>query len=352
MTKKVTLRSGLLLLVCIIAVAGAGCRAGGSNTNAYETHDFAMGTSITQRIYGGNAQQAAREVIDEIKRIEDEMTINKPGGEINKLNNSAGKAEIELSEETIYVLEKAKHFSSLSGGAFDVTIGPLVKAWDILGDNPRVPGDEELESLLRLVDYRDIDINREAGTASLKRPGQIADLGGIAKGYAGDRTVEIYKKHGIKSAFVNLGGNVVALGRKPDGSLWKIGIQDPRSSTGDYVCVIEIEDKAVVTSGDYQRFFEKDGKRYHHIIDPKTGYPANSGLISTTIVSDLSIDADALSTATFVMGLEKGLELIESLEGVDAVFITDDKKVYATENIKKVLTFSGENRGYEYVEER
>jgi thiamine biosynthesis lipoprotein len=335
-----------------LSFAGTGCMPGEGNIKAYETHDFAMGTPITQRIYGDNAQEAAREVINEINRIEKIMTINKPGGEINRLNDSAGKAAVELAGETIYVLEKAKYYSMLSGGAFDITIGPLVKAWSVLSDNPRVPEDEELRNLLKLVDYRDITINRDAGTVSLQKAGQIADLGGIAKGYAGDRAVQIYKKHGIKSAFVNLGGNVVVLGRKPDGALWKIGIQDPRSNTGDYICLIEIEDKAVVTSGDYQRYFEKDGKRYHHIIDPNTGYPAESGLFSTTIVSDLSIDADALSTATFVMGLDKGLELIETLEGVDAVFVTYDKKVYATENIKKVLTFSGEDRGYEYVEER
>ena len=178
------------------------------------------------------------------------------------------------------------------------------------------------------------------------------DLGGIAKGYAGDEAIKIYKKYGIKSAYINLGGNVVVLGTKPDGKPWRIGVQNPRAENGFYIGIVEVADKAVVTSGDYERFFEENGKRYHHILDPKTGRPADSGLISSTIVTDVSMDADALSTAAFVLGLEKGRALVESLEGVEAIFVTKDKEVYVTDGLRNSFTFSDESKEFKYVEKR
>jgi len=310
-----------------------------------EAKDFMMGTVITQKVYGENAKKAVDEVSEKLKQIESTLTINAPGGEVNKLNESAGKGSIQLSNETIYLLEKAKHFAELSNGAFDVTIGPLVKAWGVFTENPRVPSEDEIKNLLKLVDYKSIIFDKKTSSAMLKKAGQIVDLGGIAKGYAGDEAIKIYKKYGIKSACVNLGGNVVLLGNKPDGSKWRVGIRNPRSeNNSSYIGIISISDKAVVTSGDYERNFVQDNKKYHHILDPKTGYPSNSGLISTTIVADLSIDADALSTATFVLGFEKGMELIESLEGVDAIFVTENREVYTTPGLKGIFEFEKERR--------
>lgn len=318
----------------------------------FETQDFLMGTVISQRVYGDNAQKAAQDVLDKLKEIERSMTIITPGGEINKLNSEAGKNWVKLSSETLYVLEKARKFSELSGGAFDATIGPLVKAWGVFTENPRVPSKEEIERLLRLVDYKDININKTDSSARLEKPGQIVDLGGIAKGHAGDEAIKIYKKYGIKSAYANLGGNVVVLGSKPDGNPWRVGIQNPRAENGVYIGIVPVTDKAVVTSGDYERFFEEDDKKYHHILNPKTGYPADSGLISTTIIADASIDADALSTATFVLGLEKGKELVENLEGVEAIFITDNKEIYVTQGLKNNFIFVDESKEFKYVEKR
>lgn len=311
-----------------------------------------MGTIIIQRINHKDAERISTEVMQRLNEIEADMTINKPGGEINELNKASGEEYVELGTDTLYVLDKAKQFSKSSTGAFDVTVGPLVKAWGIFLDNPRIPPKGEIEDLLGLVNYNSIVVEKDHNRAKLEKKGQIVDVGGIAKGYAGDEALEIYKKNGVKSAFISLGGNIAALGGKPDGSPWKIGVRNPRGPEGTYIGIVSVKDKAVVSSGDYERYFEQDGKRYHHILDPKTGYPAKAGLIGTTIVADLSIDADALSTATFVLGLDRGMELVESLRGVDAIFVTEDKKVYVTEGLKKVFKFEDESKEFEYVEKR
>ncbi len=341
-------KSFLIILCVLLAVSFSACS--NSVATPYENEEFAMGTIIRQRIYHDNAEDISRQVIDRIRKIEDRMTINKAGGEINKLNSSAGKSFVELSEDTLFVLNKAKEISELSQGAFDITVGALVKEWDISSGNSVVPSQERIHSLLGLVDYADIIIDKSGSRAKLENTGQIVDLGGIAKGFAGDEAIKVYRENGVQSAFISLGGNIVALGGKPDGNSWKIGIRDPRGAEDSYIGIVSVKDKAIVSSGDYERFFERDGVRYHHILDPKTGYPADSGLIGTTIISDFSIDADALSTAAFVLGLEKGMDLIKKFDGVEAVFITDDKKVYITEGLKGIFEFEGTGNGYEYVE--
>jgi FAD:protein FMN transferase len=317
-----------------------------------EKQEFLMGTIISERVYGKNAQVAADEAMKLIADIEKRMTINAPGGEINGLNEQAGKGTVKVSSDTMFVMETAKKFGELSEGTFDVTIGPLVREWGIFTDHPKVPEAKVIGDLRKLTNYRDLKIVRNSLTAGLARQGQILDLGGIAKGYTGDAVIDLYKKHGIKSGYINLGGNVVTLGSKPDGTPWRIGVQNPRAANGRYIGIVSIKDKAVVSSGDYERFFDRDGKRYHHILDPRTGYPSDSDLMGTTIVMDSSTEADALSTSTFVLGLDKGMKLVESLKGVEAIFITKDKKVYATKGLKDIFKFEDETGEYEYIEKR
>ncbi|MDP4094146.1 MAG: FAD:protein FMN transferase [Bacillota bacterium] len=338
-----------VLLVCTVGIVVYLCSA--KSDKPVEQQGFYMGTIISERVSGHNAKKAADQAMEEIKRLEGLMTINANDSEIDKLNAAAGKNPVKLSKESMYVLKTALKYAGLSNGAFDVTVGPLVKTWGVFTDHPRVPAQNEINNLLKLVNYRDVQIDQTNGTAALRNPGQIVDLGGIAKGYAGDAVIDIYKKNGIKSAYIDLGGNVVVLGSKPDGSPWRVGIQNPRAPTGKYIGILNVTNKAVVTSGDYERYFEMDGKRYHHILDPHTGYPSNSGLISTTIITDSSTEADALSTATFVLGLEKGKKLVESLKGVEAVFITADKKIYITKGLKNIFTFDDESKEYTYVQE-
>ncbi|HPD01673.1 MAG TPA: FAD:protein FMN transferase, partial [Acetivibrio sp.] len=307
MTRKLL----VFILNCIIVFLFASCT--NIDVGPFESRDYIMGTLVIQRIYHKEADRIHGEVNERIAGIEAKMTINKPGGEINLLNDAAGEDYVVLGDDTLYVLDKARHFSDISNGVFDVTVGPLVKTWGIWSDNPRVPGKNEIDELLKLVNYKDVLIEKDNDRAMLKKSRQVVDVGGIAKGYAADEAIRIYKENGVKSAFVSLGGNVAVLGGKPDGSPWRIGIRNPKGPRDSYIGIVSIKDGSVVSSGEYERFFEEKGVRYHHILDPKTGFPAESDLAGVTIVSDLSIDADALSTAVFVLGLEDGMRLIEGI---------------------------------------
>lgn len=343
----------LALLIAALAFVMSSCSfsANTFGNKPTEKNSFMMGTFITQRVYGAKADEAIDEVWDRIRAIEGLMTINADGGDVNRLNEAAGYNSVTLDAETIRVLAAARKYAELTEGVFDVTIGPIVKAWGIFTDKPRIPEQAEIDKLLKLVDYKALHIDTGSMTAKLEIPGQIADLGGIAKGYAGDVARDIYKKYGIESAYINLGGNVAVLGPKPDGSPWKIAIQNPRAENGVYIGTVDIVNKAIVTSGDYERYFVEDGIRYHHIIDTTTGYPAESGLISASIITEISMDADALSTSVFAMGLEKGMKLVESLDGVEAILVTKDKEVYATSGIKSSFNFSDPSKEFKYVEE-
>ncbi len=337
----------LFLLGSVLLTAGCGKGSGSGKDGKGEYKEksaFLMGTLIQARVYGDNAEEIIKECFDRISAIEGLMSINIPGTEIDKVNRNAGMEEVSVSPESFYVLGKAMEYAEITGGRFDPTVGPLVKLWGIGTENARVPAPEEIKDILRLVGYQKLRLDPSDNGVYLEEAGMIVDLGAIAKGYAADEVAAIFKKHNVESAFVSLGGNVYVHGRKPNGNRWRIGIQDPRSYSGDYMGVIEVEDIAIVTSGDYERFFEKDGVRYHHILDTKTGYPADSGLISVTILCGSSIDADALSTSLFVLGLEEGMKLAESLEGVEAIFITGDKKVYLTSGIRDKLELT--DKGY------
>jgi len=342
-----------LILLLIFSISLFGCS---SQAAPYSPESFYMGTVINQKVYGKNAKKAGDLVIDRMKEIEASMTINTPGGEINPLNDAAGLNPVPVSPSVMFLLNKSKEYGELSQGAFDVTIGPLVKEWGIFTDNPKIPSSDKINELLKLVDYKTLLIDTMNNTAMLPMKGQIVDLGGIAKGYAGNEAIRIYKENEITSGFINLGGNVVVLGTKPDGALWNIGVQNPRDVNGKIIGKLAVKDTAIVSSGDYERFFEKDGVRYHHILDPKTGSPSKSDLIGvtivvdSTIVTDSSTDGDALSTSVFVLGLDKGRQLVESLKGVNAVFITEDKKVYVTSGLKDKFTFDDESKVYQYVQ--
>lgn len=317
--------------------------------NFYEIESFCMGTIITQRVYGENAEIAAIKVEDEIKRLESLMSFFLESSEVTKLNNAAGKNEVELGCEVLYVLNRAKYFSELCGGTFDITIGPVAKLWGVFTDHAKIPSPKEINDALSFTGYKDISINNGLGTAKLEKSGESVDLGAIAKGYAADRAIEIYKQHGIESAFINLGGNVMVLGNKPDGTPWKIGIQNPIFQRGACLGAIQAKNKTIVTSGDYERYFEKDNVRYHHILDPRTGYPANSGLMSATIVSEKSIGADAISTAIFILGLHEGMKLINSIHDMEAIFITNDKKIHVSEGLKKDFILFEKNDQFKLV---
>lgn len=301
----------------------------------FEMQSFCMGTIVTQKVYGKNGKIAAKTTANELKRLESLMSFFLDSSDVSKLNRAAGESEIKVSFETLSILKTAKLYSKICNGTFDVTIAPLVKLWGIFTEHQKVPSETEINNLLQLINYDDILIDDDENTVKLQKNGQMIDLGAIAKGYAADRAIEIYKSYGIQSGFINIGGNVQILGDKPDNSSWMIGLQNPIQDRGECLGVITTSNKTVVTSGDYVRYFKKEGIRYHHILDPRTGYPANSDLLSTTIITKSSIAADALSTATFILGLEQGKELLDQLEDTEAVFITKDKQIYITRGLKE-----------------
>jgi thiamine biosynthesis lipoprotein len=268
------------------------------------------------------------------------MSANLPDTELEAINAQAGRAPVKVHRDLIEVLSRARHFAEISGGAFDPTIGPVVKLWNIGFDDARVPAQEEIDRALALVNWRDLIIDSGAETVFLARPGMRLDIGGIAKGYAADEAVRIIQRARIPRAIVDLGGNVFAFGIKPDGQPWRVGIQNPSGQRNAYLGILEVRNKTLVTSGVYERFLETGGRRYHHILSSQDGYPVENGLISVTIIADRSIDADGLSTGVFAMGYERGSALIESLSDVEAIFVFDDNTVKLSSGISGDFTLT------------
>lgn len=330
----------LLLTLSIFCSLLIGCDSKENQSNdPLAKSNYMLGTQVNITLYDSQDEKIIDEAFDRIREIEAKMSINnEQPSEITKLNEASGIQEVKLSEDTFYVLEKGRYYSQLSGGEFDITIGPIVKLWNIGTPNAAIPDSNLLSEKLNLVDYNKLSLNKDNFTAKLELRGMIVDLGGIAKGYAADEVAVILKKHGVEHAIINLGGNILALGTNVNKQPWKIGIQDPYSPRNDYMGIVQVADKSVVTSGIYERYFEENGKRYHHILEPKTGFPADNGLAGVSIITDKSIDADGLSTSTFLLGVDKGMELIESLDNTEAIFITTDKKVYLSSGLKGIFT--------------
>ncbi len=262
----------------------------------------------------------------------DSMFSNKiEDSEISRIN-SAGGNPVEVSKETIKLIMKGIYYSEMSDGAFDITIAPVSSLWDFKAETPSVPSPEAIAEAVSHVNYENIIIRDN--TVKLADPQAGIDLGAIAKGYIADRIKDYLEEEGVRHAMINLGGNVLAMGSKLDGSDYNIGIQKPFDETGEPITSVKISDKFVVTSGIYQRYFKADGKIYHHILDPNTGYPCENNLYSVTILTDSSLTADALSTTCFLLGYDRGMKLINQLDNVDAVFITNDNQIHYSKNFQ------------------
>ncbi len=339
-----------LLLVLLLMTGTTHVSAAEEKTSST---GFFLDTVVTITLYGDTDSAAMDGCFTLLDEYENLLSRTIEGSDVWNINHSNGKATT-VSEETASLINTALEYSELTDGAFDITITPLVELWDIdgksesstvseteaetdgeTGENTQkgstdslIPSEDEIISALSHVGYTVISV---AGTTvTLSDPEEEIDLGGIAKGYIADRLEEYLLSQGITSALINLGGNVQSVGTKADGSAWKIGIQKPFGGSSDIIAMVECSGESVVTSGTYERYFEENGKIYHHILDPATGYPVDNGLTSVTILSDSSTSCDALSTSCFVLGLEDGMELVESLEGVEALFITEDEALYRT----------------------
>lgn len=291
---------------------------------------FAMDTYMTVTAFGSHAQEAVDQAVAEINRLDTLLSTGSADSEVSKINQGL---ETNLSEDTTYLLSRSLELYDSTDHVFNIAVYPLMEAWGFTSGNYRVPDQSTLDDLLTYTDVSKINFNQKAASVDFDMEGMKVDLGGIAKGYTSTRIMDIYKACGVTSGLVNLGGNVQVLGAKTDGGAWRIGIQDPQDSES-YLGALSIVDKAVITSGGYERYFEQDGKTYHHIIDPATGYPAENGLISVTIVSVDGTLADGLSTSLFIMGKDKAIDYWQAhSDEFDMILMDDARSLYVSEGI-------------------
>lgn len=335
----------LWIFCCLFSMTGCSLEKGTAG-ESYTREVFAMDTYMTLTLYEGEAVSDATAALDaavnEIERLDRLLSTGKDDSEVVALNRNGGGI---LSEDTRELWESSLEIYKETEGAFDVTIYPVMRAWGFAGGEFRVPEEGELQELT--VRVNSSLVQWEASSGKLTLPGQTElDFGGIAKGYTGRKLAEILSSHGVKSALLDLGGNIQLVGCKPDGSKFKIAIRDPENSA-DAVGVLALEDTAVVTSGGYERYFEEGGLTYHHIIDPSTGCPADRGLSSVTVVCRDGTLADGYSTALFIMGTEKAISFWKEHEQMfDAVFVTEEGQIIVTSGLEKCFT---SDRSYRIV---
>jgi thiamine biosynthesis lipoprotein len=334
----------LILIPCILVILSCSSCANSKN-EYYEKSDIIMDTEVTLSAFGLNSKEAVEESFKRLDEINEMASADIDTSDVSKINSSSGKEYVKVHPEILKMIETSIKYSKLSNGAFDITTGPIIKLWGIGTDNERLPSDEEIKAVLPLVGYDKISINQSDCSVMLKEKGMAIDLGGIAKGFAADEVLKIYKKYNIENGLINLGASsIYALGKNKDNKDWSIGIKHPRSDDPkEYLGIITLSNESLSTSGDYERYFIKDNKRYHHIMDPKTGYPADTGIMSDTIVidgddSDNNMLADLLTTTVFILGPEKGLNLINSLPGVSGEITTVDNKIYTSNGFKDRIT--------------
>ena len=315
-----SMRKWICVLLALTVLLGlCGCADNRKSTRQF----FAMDTVMELTVYGSGAETALDAAEREIYRLDGQLSPEQPRSELANLGSGGA-----VSEETAQLIARALDAAELTGGAFDPTLYPVVQAWGFFSGDYRVPEKEELKTLLQKTGYEAVSVS---GSSVQMPEGFAIDLGGIGKGYAGQRVREVLAEQGVFSALVSLGGNIRAVGAKPDGSPWVIAVQHPEKD--GFLGTVEVQDECVITSGGYQRYFDRDGVRYWHILDPETGAPARSGMLSVTIVSQDDVLADALSTALFVMGAERAEQFWRETGGFEAVWMTEDGGLFVTEGL-------------------
>lgn len=300
-----------------------------------------MDTYITISAYGAE-EKDFHDMTELITDLESKLSRTKENSDISKLNN-AGTNKVEISDETAELLKTALDYCDRSGGVFDITVAPLTDLWNVTSENPKVPSMQKITDALLNINYK--FLKADGNTAYFECENMKCDLGGIAKGYTADKAANLFKNIGISSALIQVGSSVYVLGTKPDGKEYVFGIRNPEGTPNDYLGEMSVKDKYITSSGDYERYFEEDGKRYCHIFDTMTGYPVDNDLRSVVVITDSGTYGDYISTLLFCMGLNTGLEKCKS-ENIDAIFITKDKKVYLTDNLKNKFTLTCEDYSY------
>jgi len=297
---------------------------------------FALDTFITVSIYNGGDENVLKESMQFIRNYESIFSATSESAELYKLNHrEKGTMSVEVSDELAYLIDKALYYSKVSHGAFDITTEPLKELWDFNAEEPELPSGESIKEALPKVDYTRVSV--DGNTVKFTSDDTRIDLGSIAKGYIADKTKEYLLSKGVDSAIINLGGNVLCVGKKPNGDNFTIGLQKPYADRNETVALLTVDDESVVSSGVYERHFVIDGKNYHHILDPKTGYPYDNGLVEVSILTKSSTEADALSTTCFSLGVEEGVKLLDSIPDTYGYFILSDYSIVYSEGAKEQL---------------
>lgn len=331
-----------LLSLCLALLLLPGCHQPAaptpSPTLAPEAHldnnFFAMDTLMSFTVYGPDAEEALAAATQRVNDLEKLLSVTREDSQVWQLNH-AGGTPIAADSDLTAILTAAQELGDSTGGALDVTLYPVVRSWGFTTGEYQIPSNETIAGLLERVDYR--AVTAKDGQITLPKNMEV-DFGAVAKGYAGEVCADLLREKGVTSAILRLGGNIQTVGAKPDGSPYRIGIQNPNGSASDNVGILEVVDQAAVTSGGYQRFFEEDGVRYWHIIDPATGAPARSGLTSVTIVADSGTLCDGLSTALFVMGKDKGLSYWREHKDFECILMDEERNIWVTAGLSDAFT--------------
>lgn len=330
---------------CMIAAASfiifgcSGCSL--HPEQSFDKSGIAMDTTVSLRASGPEAQAAVTEGFQRIGELDKLASSQNPNSDVSRINQAAGREYVQVDPAIYEMIEYSQQYSEKTDGIWDITVGVITNLWDIGNDDQHVPSQEEIDGALQKVNYKDILLRPEDHSIMLAKEGMAIDLGGIAKGFAVDEIRKIYEKHHIENGLINMGASsMYAVGKNAKGKSWNIGIKHPRSDEdSDYLGIIAIEDQALSTSGDYERYFIQDGVRYHHIFDPHTGYPAQSGVMSDSLVIDGSVDhcgmlSDMMTTIIFISGPQKGMELAEQIPGVECEITGTDNTIYMTQRFK------------------
>ena len=302
---------------------------------------FIMDTVIEQKLYGRNSQQAAAEIERRLREYEQQYSMYLPDSQISRINEQAGKDYTEVSQQCLVLLQQAIAVSAQSNGLFDITIAPLTRLWDITAEHPRVPLPQLVEQAKQLGDYCDILI--DGNRVMLRNPGQAIDLGAVAKGAACTIIRQVAQEYEIKTGYVSVGGNLIVLGKDPQGEDFRFAIRDPQGEASEYIATLSLTGSTMATTGAYERWFEQDGKRYHHIIDPRTGYPAESDLLSVSVISEDGMLADCMSTALFIEGKQAALQRMQE-EAYQLVIVDTDGNIYYSPSLEGNIQLNTDNQ--------
>lgn len=327
----------VLVVICCIALLWMGIQQS-ATTKKVEQTDFALDSLVTQTGYGTNCKEAFQQVSNLMRQTDERLSSYQLESEISKINQSNGEW-VPVCQETFDLLQRALQYCQQSDGVFDITMGTLIDLWGITGENPKVPTQQQIDQAMETVGWENVQLDREGCAIRLAKPGTKIELGGIVKGAVSDQAAEIYNIQNVKSAIFSANSSIYVKGTQLDGKPYQLGIRDPRGTANDLIGSLEITDCFVGTSGDYERYFEQDGVRYHHILDPRTGSPSQTGLMGITVVADTGIEADFLSTWLFIMGKDY---VEQHLQDYQVIAIDTQGKVLISDSLKNQFQLSEE----------